>query len=390
MSLFFLYCGLILTLILTIPYLLYYRFISAYAQESNLRASDTKLLPHVSLVICTLNSQRTIEAKIRDLLNQNYPLDSLDVTAVDGGSTDRTVEMLGALKRELSGKLGISIISGLKLSTKASQTNEGLRAAQGEVVVTTDADVLLHQDSIRALVESLSAPGIGAVCSRQIPIGSNRNFVTRTEASYRGLYDVLRLGESNLHSTPIFNGGLSGYRKEALSKADEDVNADDTRLALGAIRKGFRAIYSASSMFYVDVAGSFGYAWRQRVRRGQGIQRHFWRNRDLLSRRFGKFAFPIFAANFYMHLISPILFAVALSSFLTFLAISTLSLPIIVIPGLLVMLLAAFLGRQTRFGMTFISFSFYQAALLWAILLHLLGRDFVRWSNPAPIETLNG
>lgn len=178
MSLFFLDFGLLLTLILAVPYILYYRFIRAYAQESNLPASGTKLLPHVSLVICTLNSQRTIEAKIRDLLNQNYPLDSLDVTAVDGGSTDRTVETLGALRQELGDKLAINIIAGMNLATKASQTNEGLRAAGGEIVVTTDADVLLHPNSISALVDSLSAPGIGAVCSKQIPLGSNRNFVT--------------------------------------------------------------------------------------------------------------------------------------------------------------------------------------------------------------------
>lgn len=150
------------------------------------------------------------------------------------------------------------------------------------------------------------------------------------------------------------------------------------------------AIYTASSMFYVDVAASFGYAWRQRVRRGQGIQRHFWRNRDLLSRRFGKFAFPIFAANFYMHLISPILFAAASASFVIFVAIYALSLPAIVIPAVLVMLLAAFPARQTRFGRIFFSFCFYQAALFWATVLHLAGRDFVRWSNPTRVEALNG
>ena len=339
--------------------------------------------PRISLIICTLNAEKTIDAKMRDLLLLNYPLDRLDVTVVDGGSTDQTVKKAIGLKQELAEQIRIKIIADKHLPTKASQTNEGIGASEGEIVVTTDADVFLHPDSIRALADSLSVSGIGAACSKQVPMEPSRNVISRTESSYRGLYDILRLGESNLHSTPIFNGGLSGYRKEALSRIDEDVNADDTRLALGAIRKGFRAVYSPSSMFYVGVAANLRDAWRQRVRRGQGIQRHLWRNRDLASRRFRSFAFPIFAANFYMHLISPILFVAASACFAIFLAISAFKLPALVLPMVLILSLGSFILRETRIGIILISFSLYQLALFWAMVLHLFGHDFVRWSNVA-------
>lgn len=363
------------------PYLLYYRFIKGYAEYSPRKISNSNLSTRVSLVICTLNAEEKIEAKLRDLLRQNYPLNEMDVIVVDGGSTDGTVQKATRLKDELKDELRVEVIAGKHFPSKASQINKGISLADGEIVITTDADVFLHPDSIRALVDSLSVSGIGAACSKQILTDPDRNFITRTEAAYRGPYTVLRLGESNLHSTPIFHGGLSGYRKEALSPIDEDVNADDTRLALGAIRKGFRAIYSSSSLFYVEVAASLSDAWRQRVRRGQGIQRHFWRNRDLASRRFGKFAFPIFTANFFMHLISPILFVAASACFVIFLATFAFRFPTVVVFGIIGVLLASFILRQTRVVITFISFILYQAALFWAMVLHLVGHDYARWSR---------
>jgi len=271
-------------------------------------------------------------------------------------------------------------------TAKASQINEGFRIANGEVVITTDVDVETDEGAIQALLDSLSIDGVGAVCARQVLTNPDQNMVTKTEATYRGFYETLRIGEANLHSTPIFHGGLSGFRKAAVSPIAEDINADDTQLALSVIRNGLRSIYDPHSVFYAESPLNLFDGMRQRIRRAQGLQRVFWRNRDMLSRQtFGAFGFPIFAAEFYFHLVSPLFFsAVAMSSIaLTFsVALSlTKASVFLALSAMLILALLLHWARSSRPVVLVTSFVLYQVALVLAAVLHLLGYNYKRWSK---------
>jgi cellulose synthase/poly-beta-1,6-N-acetylglucosamine synthase-like glycosyltransferase len=334
------------------------------------------------VVICTLNAAKHVETKFEDILHQDYPLTHLDVIVVDGGSHDGTVEILNRIRHESSSGLNITILENTSLKGKSSQINEGLRAVRGDVVITTDVDVRMPKTAVRNLVGSLSAEHVGGVTARQVLTNPHQSMVTETETVYRDFYEVLRIGESNLHSTPIFHGGLCGFRREAISPIYEDVNLDDMQLALSAIRKGFRAVYEPSIVFYTESPKGLRDSMRQRVRRGQGLQRVFWRNRDMLSRRkYGAFGVPIFLAEFYFHLISPFLFWIGATSLAILWVLSAL--PFLAV-GLVTSLgLAIFLyWRRTWFPVRFIiGLTLYMTALIMAMLLHLLGHNYARWSR---------
>jgi biofilm PGA synthesis N-glycosyltransferase PgaC len=337
----------------------------------------------VSVVVCTLNAIDVIEKKFGDIVQQNYPLSSIELIVVDGGSTDGTYEMLGQLRKGLSSMLDVTVVKLDRARGKANQINEGLRAAKGSIIVTTDADVRTDPGAIQLLVDSLSDEKVGAVCGRQVLTNSDENLATKTEATYRSYYEILRVGESHLHSTPIFHGGLSAFRREAIATIDEDVNADDTQLALGAIRKGFRAVYDPQSVFYTDSPANLRDSWRQRVRRGQGLQRVFWRNRDMiLARDYGSFGFPIYPAELYMHTFAPILFGLAGLSMAAFILVSVP--PPLTIPLVVLVLMLVYLKRDWPPIRFLLSLTFYELALVWAIVLHLTGHNYKRWSKYHP------
>ncbi len=58
--------------------------------------------PSISIVIPTLNSQRTLGFFLKSIAMQEYPHDLLKVIITDGGSTDRTLYIVGDF-RETSG-----------------------------------------------------------------------------------------------------------------------------------------------------------------------------------------------------------------------------------------------------------------------------------------------
>lgn len=79
---------------------------------------------------------------------------SFEIVVVDDGSTDATVEVLAAARREVP-ELRI-----VRLRVNAGQhiaTVAGLRAARGRLVVLTDADEYIPPENIRALLDAADA-----------------------------------------------------------------------------------------------------------------------------------------------------------------------------------------------------------------------------------------
>jgi len=94
----------------------------------------------ISIVIPTLNSQRTLEACLKSIAMQDYPHDLLEVIIADGGSTDRTLYMVGDF-RETSG-IKTSICEN-PLKTGEAGKAVGVRKARNELVALIDLDNVL-------------------------------------------------------------------------------------------------------------------------------------------------------------------------------------------------------------------------------------------------------
>ncbi len=88
----------------------------------------------VSVVIPTYNEEHTIERTIASVASQASPF---DIVVVDGGSTDRTIEVSKSWARVLTAPLG-----------RALQMNHGWRASTGDIVLFLHADTLLPNGAL--------------------------------------------------------------------------------------------------------------------------------------------------------------------------------------------------------------------------------------------------
>ena len=59
-------------------------------------------LPFLSVLIAAFNEEEVIEAKIRSVLQSDYPADKLEIWVGSDNSTDRTNEILSELEKENS------------------------------------------------------------------------------------------------------------------------------------------------------------------------------------------------------------------------------------------------------------------------------------------------
>jgi glycosyltransferase involved in cell wall biosynthesis len=111
-------------------------------------------LPFTSVVVPVRNGERTLDACLRSLVDQDYPPDRHEILVVDNGSTDRTPEIIGSypVRRLYEPKRGVS-----------NARNRGIEEARGEIVAFIDGDCVAVTDWLRKLVQPFADPEVGCV-----------------------------------------------------------------------------------------------------------------------------------------------------------------------------------------------------------------------------------
>jgi len=113
-------------------------------------------LPLVSIVTPSFNQAPYLEATIQSVLGQGYP--RLEYIIVDGGSTDRSLEII----RRYAGRL--AHWSSEPDSGQTEAINKGFARAKGEILAWLNSDDLYHPEAVREAVEFLERhPEIGLV-----------------------------------------------------------------------------------------------------------------------------------------------------------------------------------------------------------------------------------
>ncbi|MCX6349183.1 MAG: glycosyltransferase [Candidatus Aureabacteria bacterium] len=187
---------------------------------------STSPFPRVTVMIPVRNSPKFLADCLDSLLPQDYP--DYEVIVIDDGSSDNTAEVAKRYPVRLisSPRLGIS-----------SARNQAIRAARGEIVMTTDADLIVPRDLIRRLVAPLQDPGVGVTLAWW-GIRNRENMVAAL------IYRVYEYIVRNITDADFFWGYCVAFRKSLVDEVgyfDETIPfVEDLDFAYRVIRTGRR------------------------------------------------------------------------------------------------------------------------------------------------------
>ena len=120
----------------------------------------------VSVICPVFNEEKLLEACILSIIEQDYPLDSMEVLFVDGRSTDRTREII---QRYMEQYDFIKLLDNPERIVPYA-LNRGLEAAKGEVIMRLDGHCTYPTNYISELVRylyQLNADNVGGVWNTQ-------------------------------------------------------------------------------------------------------------------------------------------------------------------------------------------------------------------------------
>ena len=113
--------------------------------------------PRVSIVTPSYNQGEFIEETIRSVLLQGYP--NLEYIIIDGGSTDRTLEIIHKYER------GLAYWTSEPDRGQSDAINKGFQRATGEFIGWLCSDDVLLSDAVRLSVDHfIQRPDVAMVC----------------------------------------------------------------------------------------------------------------------------------------------------------------------------------------------------------------------------------
>lgn len=178
----------------------------------------------VSVIVAARNEEQNISYTIDDILAQNYPKTHFELIVIDDNSDDKTAEIVQSY-----GEQNVKLIQlkGDQLNSykkKAIETAIGL--AQGDLIVTTDADCRMGPEWLRTVVQYYEEKGYKMISS---PVAYFQEKSFFEEAQALEFAYLIGLGAATIGNgqPSTCNGANLAYEKKTFLEVDGFKGIDD-------------------------------------------------------------------------------------------------------------------------------------------------------------------
>lgn len=330
--------------------------------------------PPVSVVLSVYNEEDVIAEKIKNFERIDYPGDKLELIIISDKCSDRTDEIIRSYESDR-----IRLIIQAERSGKTKNLNRGVAAANGDILVFTDANSMFDTDAIKKLVRNFFDPSIGLVSGKSIYLDPETGKTT-TGGAYRRYEDFIKGCESVVVSIVGADGAIYAMRK-ALYEPLKSEYINDFIHTIQVTLKGFRAV-SDDEAICREVAAETG---NGEFRRQTRIMAQSWlvflsQIGKLLSSGSFSYAWALVSHKFMRWITIPLMLILLVSSIAS-LGAGTFFQVIFVFEVLFILLIVC--GGKLKNGISRVAYLFtlLHIAAMFGLYKYLSGNMYTIW-NP--------
>lgn len=330
-------------------------------------------VPSASLLFCAYNEAAAMPEKIANLamLKARHP--TLEILAFDDGSSDDTATQIAARPAL------VTLVCGPGRSGKAHGMKQLAGLARGDILVFTDANVLLDADAIDNLLARYADPAVGGVLGSLHYVGQDESATAQVGSLYWRIEERLKDEESRTGNVLGADGSIFSVRRSLYPAFPDDV-LDDLTVSMAVIFAGRRLVKAKDVIARERLVAGRKDEYRRKVRiasRAWRTHRHLRRQLACMGRldRFKYASRKIVRWFGGLFILTGAVAAGALAMRIS---------PMLYMGGGLAVVLATWLGLRRRAGpfAALVDIVIAYAATLQGVAQAMAGRTFTVW-NPA-------
>jgi cellulose synthase/poly-beta-1,6-N-acetylglucosamine synthase-like glycosyltransferase len=294
--------------LLIYSYALYPLLVGVLAKRIGMPVVSDDVLRRVTVIVTAYNEANCIRTKLDNLAGLDYPREQIQVLVVSDGSSDATEEIAAGYE--------VRPVRVLRVDGRQGKTacqNAAALAADGEILVFTDATTRLQADAVRAMVSKFADPQVGCVGGRLEYVSDVANMTGSGGEAYWSYEIRLRVGESALGSLIGVSGCLYAVRKSAYRPIDPGL-ISDFAIAMKMQEQGLRTVLAPDACCYESTLEDGTRELSMRVRVGVRSLNALVRERRFLNPvKYGRFAWQLWSHK-VLRYASPFLWIGALTA----------------------------------------------------------------------------
>lgn len=219
--------------------------------------------PTVTIMIVAHNEEKVIEEKLKNVLKVDYPKDKIEILVSSDNSTDKTNAIVEKfIKSHRNSNIRLYKVQERKGKTNAQ--NEAAKTVKSEILVMTDANAMLKEDSIKEIVSSFDE-NVAYVSGKLMYSNSNDNLTSNTENVYWDLDTKVREIESNIQTITAGNGAIYACKTNDYHNFNP-IQCHDSAMPLYYSLQGKRAIANHNAIAYEKAGENDGDEFKRKVR----------------------------------------------------------------------------------------------------------------------------
>lgn len=188
----------------------------------------------VSILICAYNEEGSIEEKMENVVTVAAD-NNAEVLVYTDGCSDKTPEIVSRYSDR------VSLIQNRERRGKSHGMNTLARHANGDILIFTDANVVLDTSAIAAAREGFRDPEVGCLCGNLVYTNHSDSSTAQTGSLYWRLEELIKDLESRTGSTMGADGSLFAIRAKLYRPVPVDI-IDDMYTSMSILLDGHRVV----------------------------------------------------------------------------------------------------------------------------------------------------
>lgn len=334
------------------------------------RESGPVTQPRIAFLFCAYNEEAVIEEKAKNLIEICSSLPGSSIHVYTDGCSDRTVEKLAPYRDR------IRVIEGQGRQGKSAGMKQLMRGVEADLLVFTDANVIISPASASLIAGYFDDPRVGCVCGQLTYTNPGESTTAATGSAYWKFEEWLKRLESDVESTIAADGALFIVRRELWNEVPPDI-IDDAFTSTSVFCRGLDVVQAKDICATERGAVSSTEEFRRKIRiscRTFNCTTHLWPKLRAMSGLRQYFYFSHKLLRWFT------IFSLAFAALFFGFALALLSIPtlLIVVAGSLVALGLGYAGVRL-FSAGYEALASFTAAGI-GVIHSLRGRRHVTWT----------